>query len=72
MNIIDWSQYETVRFAVLVYSGKRPKWREVARPFSSLAAWQQYKLAPAPKMLLNFGMTMAEQDSKTGDALRAI
>jgi hypothetical protein len=58
---VDWSSYEAVPFAVLIHSGVMG-WLESTRPKSAGDAWRSYEAMDSKKkMLLNYGLIIAEQ-----------
>jgi hypothetical protein len=76
MKAFDWSQYETVPFAVVAHSSELG-WVELARPAEATEAWRKYEAADwKRKVLLNYGMEIANdnyfpthektKDSRTG------
>jgi hypothetical protein len=54
----DWSRYETVPFAILIRSSITG-WIEAARPTEN--PFKRYEAFDGPKMLLNYGMIVAEK-----------
>ncbi len=57
----DWSRYETVPFAIFIKSAVTG-WIEAARPTEN--PFKRYEAFDGPKMLLNFGLIVAETDAE--------